>query len=111
MKFLTARSVFALNKRCKLLDSKDRIKLLFKITSRALIEEPLQSWEEEVENLRVNQMSTKASCKKCWKELLKEIYRESTCKNQLEHMECIYKPKDLSMSEYIKKIVSINHAL
>ena len=82
-------------------ENENGVKLSFETMLHALLDEPLEYWKEEVENLRLNQKS-KAWLKIGTKGLIEEVCGEDACNNQLEHMKTARRPRDMPMSECLK---------
>ena len=54
--------------------------------NRFLLDNPLDQWEEEVSNLRDNQINIENGFKKCVSRLNEDICGEQTEDNQKEHI-------------------------
>ena len=100
---LLVKSIQTLIKRHSWFDTADNdkgIKLAFETTNRALLDDPLDKWEDEVDNLRTNQKNTENGFKKCMSKLTENIYGEHAADNQKERMNDERKPNAINMNDF-----------
>ena len=78
--------------------------------NRALLDNPLDKWEEEIDKLRVNQINTENWFKKCVSKLTKDFCGECAADNQKKYMND-ENPNDVSMNEFFTKLLQMNNMM
>ena len=101
---LTMKSIKTLAKRYQWFDvnkCSEGVKWAFETVNRALIDEPLDAWEEVVESLVITRNNTRneTAWNWCVFGLTNQICGDTAADIQLEYMKTLKKPFELTMTE------------
>ena len=79
--------------------------------NRALLDNPLDEWEEELSNLRANKTNTDNGFKKCISKLTEDVCGEHAADNQKEHTNNEKKPNDINVNDFSTKLLQMNNVM
>ena len=99
----TIKTIKTLARRCKWFESSTEkgIELSFETTNRSLMNDPLEKWKEEIDDLRSNQIN-KAGYDRCLAAFTKEVVGKNAYEKQLEYMKNTRKPHEMNCTEMFK---------